>query len=40
MKTFFSTIFVVDTRIHKVDGKPRYTYDENDNRIPLQVPGR
>lgn len=31
---------VVDARIHKADGKPRYTYDENDNRILLQVPGR
>ncbi len=29
---------VVDTRIHKVEGKPRYTYDENDNRIPLKAP--
>lgn len=27
---------VVDVRIHKVDGKPRYTYDENDNRIPVE----
>ena len=26
---------VVDTRIHKVAGKERYTYDANDNRIPL-----
>lgn len=26
---------VVDVRIHKVDGKERYTYDDNDNRIPL-----
>lgn len=26
---------VVDVRIHKVNGKERYTYDENDNRIPL-----
>jgi len=26
---------VADVRIHKVDGKERYTYDENDNRIPL-----
>ena len=26
---------VVDTRIHKVAGKARYTYDEHDNRIPL-----
>jgi len=25
-----------DVRIHKVDGKPRYTYDDNDNRIPVQ----
>jgi hypothetical protein len=27
---------VVDVRIHKLNGKERYTYDENDNRIPLQ----
>ena len=27
---------VVDTRIHKVDGKARYTYDEHDNRIPVK----
>ena len=26
---------VVDVRIHKVNGKPRYTYDDKDNRIPL-----
>lgn len=26
---------VVDVRIHKVGGKERYTYDENDNRIPI-----
>ena len=26
---------VSDVRIHKVSGKPRYTYDANDNRIPL-----
>lgn len=26
---------VVAVRIHKDDGKPRYTYDDNDNRIPL-----
>ena len=26
---------VVDVRIHKVNGQPRYTYDEQDNRIPL-----
>ena len=25
---------VVDVRIHKVDGKARYTYDDKDNRIP------
>jgi len=29
------TLQVVDVRIHKVDGKERYTYDENDNRIPV-----
>ena len=26
---------VVDVRIHKVGGKARYTYDDQDNRIPL-----
>ena len=26
---------VVDVRIHKASGKERYTYDENDNRIPI-----
>lgn len=26
---------VVDVRIHKLDGKARYTYDDKDNRIPL-----
>jgi hypothetical protein len=26
---------VVDIRIHKDDGKARYTYDDNDNMIPL-----
>jgi len=26
---------VVDVRLHKVEGDPRFTYDENDNRIPL-----
>lgn len=27
---------VVEVRIHKVGGKERYTYDENDNRIPVK----
>ncbi len=27
---------VVDVRIHKVEGQARYTYDEHDNRIPLE----
>ncbi|MDD5729799.1 MAG: hypothetical protein PHN57_01530 [Candidatus Omnitrophica bacterium] len=27
---------VVDVRIHKVNGKERYTYDKNDNRIPVE----
>jgi hypothetical protein len=27
---------VVDVRIHKLDGKERYTYDSNDNRIPVR----
>jgi len=27
---------VADVRIHKVEGKERYTYDEHDNRIPLK----
>lgn len=26
---------VVDARIHKVNGKERYTYDKDDNRIPV-----
>lgn len=29
---------VVDVRIHKVNDRPRYTYDEQDHRIPL-TPG-
>ena len=29
------TLNVVDVRIHKLNGKPRYTYDDNDHRIPL-----
>jgi len=29
------TLAVVDIRIHKDNGKPRYTYDDNDNMIPL-----
>lgn len=29
------TLAVADVRIHKVNGKERYTYDENDNRIPV-----
>ena len=28
---------VVDVRIHKVNAKERYTYDEHDNRIPVSV---
>ncbi|MFC1510531.1 hypothetical protein ACFL49_02610 [Candidatus Omnitrophota bacterium] len=28
-------LHVVDVRIHKLEGEPRYTYDNNDNRIPL-----
>ena len=27
---------VVDTRIHKVAGQARYTYDEHDNRVPVR----
>lgn len=27
---------VADVRVHKEDGNARYTYDENDNRIPLK----
>jgi len=30
------TLSVVDVRIHKVSGNARYTYDSNDNRIPLK----
>ncbi len=29
------TLAVVDVRIHKVNGTPRYTYDDKDNRVPL-----
>ena len=28
---------VVDVRIHKVDGRERYTYDKNDNRITVKA---
>ena len=28
---------VIDQRIHKVDGRARYTYDDKDNRIPVIV---
>ena len=28
---------VVDVRIHKVNSKPRYTYDEHDNRVPVPM---
>ena len=31
---------VVDARIHKVAGEPRYTYDEQDNRIPVPAPAQ
>lgn len=27
---------VADIRVHKVNGKERYTYDEKDNRIPVR----
>jgi len=30
------TFGVVDVRIHKVQGKARYTYDEHDRRIPVK----
>jgi len=30
---------VVDVRIHKEDGVERYTYDANDNRIPVKEEG-
>ncbi|MBI3011978.1 MAG: hypothetical protein HYY58_05775 [Candidatus Omnitrophica bacterium] len=33
-------LHVVDTRLHKVAGQARYTYDDNDNRIPLAADGR
>lgn len=31
---------IVDTRLHKVAGEARYTYDDKGNRIPLPPPGR
>ena len=30
---------VVGVRIHKLEGKERYTYDENDNRVPIGAEG-
>lgn len=30
---------VADVRIHKLDGQERYTYDANDNRIPIGAEG-
>jgi hypothetical protein len=30
------TLDVVDARIHKVKGKPRYTYNERDQRVPVR----
>ena len=30
---------VADVRIHKLEGKERYTYDANDNRIPVNAEG-
>jgi len=30
------TLSVVDVRVHNVGGEPRYTYDADDNRIPLK----
>jgi len=29
-------LIVKEVRIHKLEGEPRYTYDDNDNRIPLK----
>jgi len=29
-------LMVTDVRIHKLEGEPRYTYDDQDNRIPLK----
>ena len=34
VKATGDTLKVVDVRIHKVDGKARYTYDEHDRRVP------
>ena len=34
------TLTVVDTWIHKVEGKARYTYDADDNRIPVASSAR
>ena len=31
-----SELKVADVRIHKDNGNPRYTYDANDNRVPVQ----
>ncbi len=32
----YGVLKVADVRIHKVGGEPRYTYDDNDNRVPLK----
>ena len=32
----YGKLSVVDVRIHKLNGKERYTYDANDNRIPVK----
>ena len=34
------TLEVVDTRIHKVEGKARYTYDKKDHRVPVPLSAR
>ena len=35
VKASGSELSVVDTRIHKVNGQARYTYDDQDRRIPV-----
>ena len=35
VESYDGELEVVDTRIHKVNGQPRYTYDDKDNRIPV-----
>ena len=36
MSSWLASLSVVDVRIHKLNGVERYTYDSQDNRIPVK----